>query len=713
MTVLEERQEKRHDSAQEDAASARESKPKETASFRPDIEGLRAVAVLLVVLGHAGVPYISGGYVGVDVFFVISGFLITTLLVKELRQTGTISIRGFYARRATRLLAASALVIVSTLIAAWTWLPGTRFGAIAGDAVSASLYFVNYRLANQETDYLNSDVPPSPLQHYWSLAVEEQFYVVWPLMLIALAWACRRRGSAPGVLPMATMLSVVLAVSLYLSVTQTQAGPAAYFVAHTRAWELAFGALLAITLPLFAARLPARLADVLTWLGLGMIGVAALTFDKTTAFPGYAALLPVAGATLAIAAGAAATRRGANGMLNLSPFQHVGRMSYSLYLWHWPVLMIAPTALDMKPSIGLNLTLAAVAAGLSALTYRLVENPIRFRPALRVRAWRGLAFGAGVTAATAAMAIFATGMTPALSGDKTAEDTEKIMGEEVDPAALESLLTEAESTQEVPSNLTPSLKEAIDDVPVLYEDDCVLGLEDVEINDQCVYGDKEADKTVVLFGDSHAAQWFPALHEIARDEGVKLLPMIKASCVAADVEIDNTRLNRRYTECSEWRDEAFKAFKDIKPELVIMASMNGTNPAEHDGDRDKADKTIADGWADSFGKAGSKDTEVAFIADTPRFEESVPDCVALNIDEPDECAEATDEALNKPDRTDMVVDAAESENVTVVDPVDWFCTDERCPIIVGNTLVYRDSNHITTTYAEALTPLLEEQLLST
>ncbi|HZE39724.1 MAG TPA: acyltransferase, partial [Stackebrandtia sp.] len=373
-------------------------------TFRPDIEGLRAVAVGAVVLGHAGAPFFHGGYVGVDVFFVISGFLITSLLLRERLGTGRISIKGFYARRVTRLLPASALVVAATLVASWLWLPATRFASIVGDALASAFYLVNDRLAVSGTDYLNADAAPSPLQHFWSLAVEEQFYFVWPVLLIVLTVAWRHRTSIRRK-PIAAVLAVLVVVSLAISVVQTSASaPWAYFGTQTRVWELALGALVAVAANRLSA-IRSGPAAALTWCGLAAVAVSVLWFDDATAYPGYAAALPVVGAAAVIAGGCARPRGGAGLLLDTGPFQFLGKISYGYYLWHWPVLMIGPAALGVAASLKVNLALVAGALVLALLSYHLIENPVRRRKILKQKPWRGIGLGAALSAGTAAIAV--------------------------------------------------------------------------------------------------------------------------------------------------------------------------------------------------------------------------------------------------------------------------------------------------------------------
>ncbi|WP_433371929.1 acyltransferase family protein [Actinoplanes sp. CA-142083] len=335
-------------------------------AFRPDIEGLRAVAVAAVVLFHAGVPGIGGGYIGVDVFFVISGFLITSLMLREVATTGGLSLLRFYGRRARRILPASSVVLVTVILAGYHWLGFLRGDEIASDGRWAALFASNFNFAAQGVDYLESQAAPSPLQHFWSLAVEEQFYFVWPALLVLLIWLGLRHLT-PGV------LAVAVAASLACSVWQSGV-TWSYFSPATRAWELGAGCLLALVAGRLS-RIPAGLSSAMAGVGLAGIVVAALSFDDGTPFPGYAAALPVA-ATVLVLAG-----RG-DALLGVAPLRWLGKISYSLYLWHWPVLIIAGQAFG--PLNGLTRTgLVLLSVVLAIVTYVLVESPIRRSGRLR------------------------------------------------------------------------------------------------------------------------------------------------------------------------------------------------------------------------------------------------------------------------------------------------------------------------------------------
>jgi peptidoglycan/LPS O-acetylase OafA/YrhL len=343
--------------------------------FRPDVEGLRAIAVGLVVLYHAGVTAVSGGYIGVDVFFVISGFVITGLLLRERSATGSNRIAAFYGRRARRILPAATLVIGATVIASYHWLGFVSGARVASDARAAALFVANFHFAQLGTNYLSSNQPPSPLQNFWSLAVEEQFYVAYPALFILIAVSFSRRLNYQARL--AIMLCMVIAGSYLWSIVQTNSnGTVAYFSPFTRGWELALGGLIAVAGPVWK-RVPRTPAAIMSWVGVGAICYGAVEFNQTTPYPGSIVAIPVVGAALVIAGGTPVPRFGAEVLLRVLPFQWLGKLSYSLYLWHWPVLIIAAQQAGRTLPVGDNLAWVALAIGLSIVTYFTVENPVR------------------------------------------------------------------------------------------------------------------------------------------------------------------------------------------------------------------------------------------------------------------------------------------------------------------------------------------------
>ena len=373
----------------------------EDRKFRPDVEGLRAIAVALVVLFHAGVPRVTGGFVGVDVFFVISGFVITGVLLRERTGSGRNSILAFYGRRARRIIPAATLVIIVTVLATYHWLGFILGGDTARDGRAAATFWVNFHFIATGTNYWSSQLPPSPLQNYWSLSVEEQFYVVFPALFVGVAALAVKRVDLRHRISLVLGLAIV--VSFWWSVAQTSSNAtAAYFSPFTRAWELALGALVAMNVR-HLARLPGLVAAVVSWIGLGGILLSAFIYTSATPYPGSAAALPVISTAAVIAGGTAGFTFGAEMVLRLLPFQWLGKISYSVYLWHWPLLVIPMEIAGQQLSLKDNLGWVAVAIAFSVATYFLVENPIRHAKKLR-QSWQ-LSIGLGIVLVATSVAV--------------------------------------------------------------------------------------------------------------------------------------------------------------------------------------------------------------------------------------------------------------------------------------------------------------------
>ncbi|MGH3054306.1 MAG: acyltransferase family protein, partial [Gaiellaceae bacterium] len=379
-------------------------------AHREDIQGLRAVAVLLVVLTHAGVGFMAGGFVGVDVFFVLSGFLITGLLLAEARKTGSVSLLGFYVRRARRILPAAMLTLVATDIAAYVLVNFVRARETVDDSLHAAGFAANFHFAARGFDYFAQSEPPSPLLHYWSLSVEEQFYLVWPLLLsltlFGMAWLLRRRtaGSERRLL---WLIGTLTALSFVYSVHLTATSPTtAYYSPFTRAWELGLGATLAVGAATLA-RLPAAAKVLLGWSGIAAIAVAAVVFSSATPFPGWAALLPTVGTACAIVAGMGdrMPRLAVGRWLGVRPMSMIGDRSYAFYLWHWPVLILAAGYAGHTLSVPVKLDLMVGAFLLSCLSFALIENPIRHRMRSRAKTLVVVLACAGVFLGTVAASL--------------------------------------------------------------------------------------------------------------------------------------------------------------------------------------------------------------------------------------------------------------------------------------------------------------------
>ncbi|MEU6858059.1 acyltransferase family protein [Glycomyces sp. NPDC046736] len=678
--------------------------------FRPDIQGLRAIAVVLVLLSHAGFTFASGGYVGVDVFFVLSGFLITSLLVKEVFDTGKISLMGFYARRARRILPAATVVTIATVVGAWLWLPVTRIESAMQDAFTVIVYIVNYRFIAEETEYLNADQMPSPFQQYWSLAVEEQFYVVWPLLLIGLLILAKRK---PRSLVNAAVgaCAAIFAISLFLSVLVTQQSqPTAYYAAHTRVWELAAGALLALTLPTWK-KTPKALAWVLGIVGLAGILAAGYLFDESTPFPGYTAMLPVLGTMLVIIAGSGPGTNPVSSLLHTKQFQFVGKISYSLYLWHWPILILIPLAIGAEPSLVLNTCLIIGTFAVAQMSFLYIEEPIRRAKSIKNTHIAGLA--TGVLSSVLAIAViltFTLGFPKITEEDQKPVDLDAI--EEVeDLSEIEARLAAAIETQKVPENLVPSVESAREDLPVIYDggdDSCHLDVERTQWPEGCEFGDTSSDIVIYLVGDSHAAQWFPALEPIADRQGWKLVTRTKSSCTPVSVAIDSTQAATEYTECAQARANVFDEIDEVQPDLVVFGSSETTSLTGVD--RNETGPPWLQGWQDTIERVGGAAGAMVAFADTPWADEEVPTCVDLNRDDVSACHIDEGDGIRRSDRRADTIELQNELGVTVIDPAGWLCYEGVCPVVVDDILVYRDTNHLTTPYVRSLTDLVAAEL---
>jgi peptidoglycan/LPS O-acetylase OafA/YrhL len=670
--------------------------------FRPDIEGLRAVAILLVVLYHVGVSTFTGGYVGVDVFFVISGFIITSHLVREVTATGELSIGRFYARRAMRLLPAATLVIASTLVASWYWLPVTRLHGITRDALSASGYVINYRLALLGTDYRTATQAPSPLQHFWSLAVEEQFYAFWPLLLLVTMVLLRKRSA------FTASVAVITAASLAWSIRYTgQSAVWAYFGAPTRVWELGAGALTAMAV-VSLRRMPKLLSIALRWLGVAAILYSAYRFDESTPFPGYHAMLPVAGAIAVIAAGC----HNPGVMLGLSGMRAIGARSYSWYLWHWPVLMIAPYVVVREYGVLQKAIAVAVALFIASLSYHYVERPLRDQPILRMQPLLAGLTGVLLTATVVAIALLLPYL-PARQAMGAAVGNVSLGGQgSARTEALARKLDAAADVKILPRNLTPSLRKAAKDDPGIYTDGCHLLFDDLTTPRHCEnFGVASSKTLMVLFGDSHAAQWFPALNSIAKKRHWRLAVFTKGACNAAAVKIYLPPVKRAYNECVTWRNRSLARIHALHPAVIVTSSnADGGNALDSSNQvySDQA-QVWTDGWTTTTQRLTQAGTRVIYLNDTPWPKTNVPDCVAEHTQNVETCAQTTKYAA-KPDRRTSMAKAAAKAGATVINPQPWFCAKKICPVVVGNILVYKDESHISTVYAKLVAPLLAEQI---
>ncbi|MCV7175842.1 acyltransferase [Mycolicibacterium sphagni] len=701
----------------------------EQKTFRADIEGLRAVAVLAVVLFHASVPGISGGYVGVDVFFVISGFLITGLLWREVSSTGSVRLHNFYGARARRLLPASATVGVITMIASVILLPPLQARPAITDGIASALYVSNYQFVLRGVDYFSNHLAQSPFLHYWSLGVEEQFYLVWAPMLLGTVWLIRlsrraRKRPTTDVTssrrPFIVLLTVVATVSFVLSFLSSYILPAAAFYSlPTRAWQLAIGGLVALT-AVHWQRLSPRIAAIGGWTGLALVALACVWLRPTTVYPGAAALLPTLGAALVIGAGCAAPTQGGGRLLGLPPFRAIGRISYSWYLWHWPVLVLAPFALGHALGLAERIIAALLSAGLAWLTLRYLENPLRFAPKIRSSGWRSLGLGAVATAIAVCVGLGLLQVAPTPVGHGAAATPPRFTevtvpkGAPVDSydAAVQKTFAQVQSTvaasadlKAVPSNLAPPLSDAFAEKQAMSFNGCLR--EPFERGQpECAMGDVSSPTRIALVGDSHAAMWAPAFQQVATKRQWRLELLAKGACPLLDIPIANplSRMAELFAHCAEWRDQIVSRLEAERPQLIVLSLWHGYGTTESLSGFQAYDTAWIDSLARLVQRLHSTGLKVLVLGPIPGPHFHVPACLSGYLDDVQACTPTRSAAVNEPGI------AAETAAVTAnggqyVDTTGLFCSADRCPVIVGNTLVYLDDNHMSQTYARALTPV--------
>jgi len=703
--------------------------------FRPDIEGLRAVAVVAVVLFHAGVVFLPGGFVGVDVFFVISGFLITGMLWRETATSGTVSLRRFWGARARRLLPASVLVGVVTIIASALLLPPLQAKTVGIDAITSALYVSNYWFAFTGVNYFGREnlLAPSPFQHYWSLGVEEQFYLVWPLLILSTAWAIRRfrRGRVGGPAsstPYLVVLVLVAAVSFFLSVVLTYVlPPFAYFSLPTRAWQLALGGIVAFTIPWWRKTLHVAGAAVMGWVGLAMIVAAYVLVDGTLPYPGVAAALPTVGAALVIAAGCVTSTRGVGALLGTAPMRAIGRVSYSWYLWHWPVLVLAPAALGHKLGVGATIVAVALSLALAVLTMRYVENPVRFSDALRNSPGRSLAMGGATTAAAVIAGVVAlvAVQTPVGRGPDatplrvTASPVPKGSPIQDFDAAVRSTFDQVQagvaaslSMTEVPPNLTPALTGQAAEVESMQSGGCLRVIPmDSSPHPDCATGDPNSPVTVALVGDSQSAMFNPAFEALTEKRGWRLLRFSKVACPIVDLPSTPhfNALAEGFSRCAQWRAGIMDRLRAERPSLVVVSSARAYgNEGLGIWGQPGFDNFDA-GWVTGLGRFTAEmralGSQVLVLGPTPGATGLVPVCLSAHMNDPLACAFPVPRWVS-PAGIARERSAVEGSGGQYADTTELFCASGQCPVIIGNAMVFYDAGHLSREYSLTLSPVM-------
>ena len=689
---------------------------------RSDLQGVRAIAVLLVVLSHAGVNFLQGGFIGVDVFFVLSGFLITGLLIREADTSKAISFIGFYSRRARRILPTAALTLVATDIAAYFLLNMIRARDTVIDSIYAATFTINFRLANQGADYFAQGQPSSPIRQFWSLAVEEQFYVVWPILIvIALfvvkppsswkrAQSGRPRPTAKTTINIGRRLAIAIGLlggaSFLWSIYYTNSVPnAAFFSTYTRIWELALGAGLALAAGL-APKLSVNLRAGLGWVGLIAVLAAAVLFTGDTPFPGYAALLPTVGAALVIFCGIPAenARFASAGLLGSLPMRYIGDRSYTLYLLHWPILTIATQHAGHDLGVGTNLLLVLAAGLLSIVVYKFFENPIRHsrwnppsKALLLVPASiLSVLIVVGITrtsldqrigrdAVASAPAPLVTKLAPIPTKGQFVIGSKESGGNVVAPTlpAVSAAVLASLKGEKIPSNLTPSVGSLKQDV-FQWPSGCNAELGKTTSN-ICRLGSSGSKRTLVVMGDSHSQMYGPAVMPMADKQGWTVIPIAKPGCNPWEWVDKASKL-----ECRTWFTWAISQIRSLHPDTVLIAGASA-------GDSPSATKAFT--TAATQIKGSVKHT--VFLSDTPRMLKQPVDCLLA----PGATMRTCTSDWGSPTDTGTaraVSTYAPIIGASYIDGTGWYCDKLHCPMVIGGYIAYIDTGHLTLTYAEQL-----------
>ncbi|GAA4187864.1 acyltransferase family protein [Microbacterium oryzae] len=660
--------------------------------FRPDIQALRAIAVLSVLLYHLWPNRLPGGFAGVDVFFVISGYLITSHLVREREKTGRIGVARFWARRATRLLPASLLVLIATAIGTLVWVPRSLWEQFFAEIGASVLYVQNWRLLFDSVDYLAADNQPSPVQHFWTLSVEEQFYIALPLLLIVAMWALRRlpwRRVVVGVLVVATAASFAYGVWL-----TGWAASQAYFSTLTRAWEFGLGALLSF-LPALSRR---AVAQVVALLGVALIALSTVVLSGEVPFPGVAALLPVLGTALALWGGARSVLAPVGA---LAPVAFLGGVSYAVYLWHWPLVVLVPFVTGTPLTTVEKVGIAAVSLVLAWLSTRFIENPVRLSERLLARRrprtvalWAAAGMACVLIVPVTGAAVLRVDEERAVTATQTLLETRPdcFGAEAIDPALVPCENPELDDYPLVPSPQDARSDDANRDACWSGPDETVLRV--------CSLGPKTGyDRHLLVIGDSHSNVFVGVYAQIAEERNWRIDVAGHGGCYWTDALI--VRSTQASTDaCTAWRGEVadYVAEADDVDAFVVTHSSDGRD----------ADADVVSGMVSAWSARPDLDVPVIAILDNPRLPADTIQCIE---DDPDTAAGRCGHPADVVMHDDGQVAAAERDpNATTIDMSEFYCADGTCPAVIGGVVVYRDGHHLTATYAATLAPYLSDRL---
>lgn len=675
------------------------------ADYRLDLDGLRGIAIALVVAFHVWYGKVSGG---VDIFLVLSGFFFTGMLLRRVERTGRVEPRQIATRTARRLL--PALMIVLAVVAVVTILtkPYSTWANMSGQTVATALYYQNWYLAQAAESYLAADPSVSPLQHMWSMAVQGQFYVAIVVLVGLVAWVCRRSGRPGAARPAIAVLALLLGAAsfVYAATWMTKSQEWTYYDSGARAWELLTGALLAAALPwlrLGSGRAGRFLAAVLGIAGLAAVLVCGLLFDGARQFPGPAALFPVGAAVVLIIAGIRSTdgrQPIVTRLLASRPMVELGAIAYSLYLWHWP-LLIYYLVQTGKPHAGLGggLLVIGVSLVLAVLTNKFVEEPLRVRSgaAAVTPVWRRRIPGVAVSL-VGVLVLGACISWQVVVARTPSEPVEALPVNEY-PGA-EALFAGAE----VPvAKLRPSILEASNDLPAPTRDGCISDWFNKEVV-TCTYGDPNGSRTIAMVGNSHTEHWMPAMDALAKVHDIKVVVYLKMGC-SLNIRDDAQYRGLDISDCRDWSREVIDMLAADPPEWVFTTATAPIWPSGGD--------VVPAEYLDVWAALAERHLNVLAIRDTPWLRSptgvrySAVDCLAAGGDSAT-CGMQRTAALAPVNPA--LVHAAAFPNMRLLDLTDSVCGPQICRVVEGNVLVYHDEHHLSASYARTLAPELERQI---
>ncbi|MFE4951888.1 acyltransferase family protein [Leifsonia sp. NPDC056665] len=677
--------------------------PRMSTTKRADIQAMRALAVGIVVLYHLWPDKLPGGFIGVDVFFVISGFLITSHLLRSVGQERPLRfLAGFYARRIRRLAPAAATVLAFVLAATVAFLPVTTWLNTARQVIASALFVENWVLAGDSVDYLASDNAPSAVQHFWSLSVEEQFYIFWPLLILIATVIAVRLRSRRAVVPV--VIGAVIVLSLAWSMYETINDPAAaYFVTPTRIWQLAAGGILA-----FVTVRPPRLRLILPWVGVAVIAVGSFALSAAMPYPGELALVPVVGAALVIVGGGGSgSRLSVDRVTRFRPIQWLGDTSYSIYLWHWPLIVLLPAILSVQLGSVLKLAIVALTLLLAWGSYEWIENSVRRNAFLASRPLRSFAVGV----AALALIITPSVMVMDTSAAAMAQSVEAL---ESTAASSTSCLGAAALDHPACGNPWGSANASLiagasKDEPLPWKDDCANS-EGAASHSLCVYGDTTASSTVLLWGDSHSGAWAPAFDTAGKLGHFKVIVAMRYACPSTQVAPIATTEHAidpaQQANCLERNQWVLRSVAP-RADQVVLANMS-THYTFPGGSSHQAD-----GYAATLDGLAKLKRPVAMLQDlpltgaTPALQRDGPACLnahAGNCTNPATHALATN-AVEK-----SLLARGYGNTLRYVPTADRFCHSGTCYYAIGGVSVYFDTSHLSNTYSASLGPWLVRAL---